>query len=90
MNGQGLSVWVKVPRNYQISELSTGIISMNQLPLALCGDPVTAVLDISQANAYGLMHSNRFPSPTISKRKAIPKDNLIRRINQHICDAQLV
>ena len=51
--------------------------SYDQLPLALCADDVAAVLGISRANAYTLMHSKDFPTITIGKRMIVPKDKLL-------------
>ena len=51
--------------------------SYDQLPLALCADDVAAVLGISRANAYTLMHSKDFPTLFIGKRMIVPRDKFI-------------
>ena len=53
--------------------MATTYTSYDQLPLALNADDVAAVLGISRANAYTLMHSKDFP--TISM--IVPKDKLL-------------
>ena len=45
--------------------MATTYTSYDQLPLALNADDVAAVLGISRANAYTLMHSKDFPTITI-------------------------
>ena len=57
--------------------MTTTYTSYDQLPLALCADDVAAVLGISRANAYTLMHSKDFPTITIGKRMIVPKDKLL-------------
>lgn len=47
--------------------MTTTYTSYDQLPLPLCADDVVAVLGISRANAYTLMHSKDFPTITIGK-----------------------
>ena len=58
--------------------------SYDQLPLALCADDVAAVLGISRANAYTLMHSKDFPTITIGKRMMVPKDKLLSWIDDQM------
>ena len=57
--------------------MSTNYTSYEQLPLALSAEEVAQVLGISRANAYTLMHSKSFPTLTIGKRLAVPKDKLL-------------
>ena len=57
--------------------MTTTYTSYDQLPLALCADDVAAVLGISRANAYTLMHSKGFPTIQIGKRMVVPKNKLI-------------
>jgi excisionase family DNA binding protein len=59
------------------NNMTTTYTSYDQLPLALCADDVAAVLGISRANAYTLMHSKDFPTITIGKRMIVPKDKLL-------------
>ena len=57
--------------------MATTYTSYDQLPLALCADDVAAVLGISRANAYTLMHAKGFPTIQIGKRMVVPKNKLI-------------
>ena len=52
------------------------IYTFDQLPLMLCADHVAAVLGISRANAYNLMHQENFPSIQVGKRIIVPKEKL--------------
>ena len=63
--------------------MTTTYTSYDQLPLALCADDVAAVLGISRANAYTLMHSKDFPTITIGKRMIVPKDKFIKWIDDN-------
>ena len=58
--------------------------SYDQLPLALCADDVAAVLGISRANAYTLMHSKDFPTIFIGKRMIVPRDKFIAWMNEQM------
>ena len=55
--------------------------SVDQLPLTLNADQVAAVLSISRANAYTLMHSKGFPTIQIGKRMIVHRDKLIEWMN---------
>ena len=57
--------------------MTTTYTSLDQLPITLNADDVAAVLGISRANAYCLMHSRGFPTLQIGKRMLVPKDKLI-------------
>ena len=56
--------------------------NLDQLPLALNADQLGIALGISRAKAYELMHSKGFPTLVIGKRMVVPKDKLIRWIDQ--------
>ena len=56
--------------------------SIEELPITLNAQEVAAVLGISRANAYCLMHSRGFPTLQIGKRMVVPKDKLIDWIDQ--------
>ena len=58
--------------------------SVDQLPLTLTADQVAAVLSISRANAYSLMHSKGFPTIQIGKRMVVHRDNLIDWMNARV------
>ena len=51
--------------------------SYDELPLSLRAEDVAAVLGISRANAYTLMHSKEFPTIFIGKRMLVPKDKFL-------------
>ena len=57
-------------------------ISYDQLPLSLRADDIAAVLGISRANAYTLMHSKEFPTIYIGKRMLVPKDKFLAWIEE--------
>ena len=56
--------------------------SIEELPITLNAQEVAAVLGISRANAYCLMHSRGFPTLQIGKRMVVPKDKLIDWIDR--------
>lgn len=56
--------------------------SYDQLPLSLRADDVAAVLGISRANAYTLMHSKGFPTIFIGKRMLVQKDKFLAWIEE--------
>ena len=58
--------------------------SVDQLPLTLNADQVAAVLSISRANAYSLMHSKGFPTIQIGKRMVVHRDKLIDWMNARV------
>ena len=58
--------------------------SLDQLPLSLNAEDVAAVLNISLANAYCLMHSRGFPTLKIGKRMVVPKKKLIEWIDENV------
>ena len=56
--------------------------SFDELPLMLNVVQVAAVLGISRAGAYELVHSEGFPALKIGSRIVVPKDKL-REPTQH-------
>lgn len=48
--------------------------SYDELPLMLSVPEVAAVLGISRAGAYELVHGNEFPALKIGSRIVVPKD----------------
>ena len=64
--------------------METTYTSYNQLPLSLNANDIAAVLGISRANAYTLMHSKGFPTIKIGKRMTVPKDKLIEWIDKQM------
>lgn len=51
------------------------------LPAMLNAEELAAVMGISRAGAYQLLHSADFPVLRIGKRLLVPKDKLIRWID---------
>ena len=49
--------------------------SYDELPLMLSVAEVAAVLGISRAGAYELVHGNEFPALKIGSRIVVPKDS---------------
>jgi predicted DNA-binding transcriptional regulator AlpA len=58
--------------------------SYEELPLMLCAEDVAAVLGISRANAYTLMHSKDFPTIVIGRRMIVPKDKFLGWIEEQV------
>lgn len=56
----------------------------SELPLTLSVPEVAAVLGISRAGAYELVHSASFPKVKIGKRILVPKDKLIERLDAQV------
>ena len=56
---------------------NTFYTNYEQLPLTLCANDVAAVLGISRAGAYTLMHSEGFPTMLIGKRMLVLRDKLL-------------
>ena len=57
--------------------------SYDDLPLMLSVPEVAAVLGISRAGAYELVHSEGFPSLPIGSRIVVPKDKFIAWIDEN-------
>jgi len=60
----------------------TNQTSYEQLPLMLNANQLAAILGISRAGAYELMHSKGFPTLRIGKRMMVQKDQLARWIDR--------
>lgn len=58
--------------------------SYNELPLTLSVPELAAVLGISRAGAYELVHSASFPKVRIGKRIVVPRDKLIAWIDTQV------
>ena len=58
--------------------------SFDELPLMLNVVQVAAVLGISRAGAYELVHSEGFPALKIGSRIVVPKDKLREWIDSNI------
>ena len=55
--------------------------SYDELPLMLSVTEVAAVLGISRAGAYELVHGNGFPALKIGSRIVVPKDKFLAWID---------
>ena len=55
--------------------------SHDELPLMLSVAEVAAVLGISRAGAYELVHGNEFPALKIGSRIVVPKDKFLAWID---------
>ena len=58
-------------------------ITYDQLPLMLNAEDIQAVMNISRAGAYELVHKEGFPSLKIGSRIVIPKEKLIAWIDEN-------
>ena len=56
--------------------------SFDQLPLTINADELAAVLGISRAQAYVLMHSKGFPTIHIGKRMVVHRDMLVKWMDE--------
>jgi predicted DNA-binding transcriptional regulator AlpA len=56
--------------------------SYNDLPLVLNATQLADVLSISRANAYNLLHREDFPTLHIGKRMLVPRDKLVRWMDE--------
>lgn len=56
----------------------------SELPVTLSVPEVAAVLGISRAGAYELVHSASFPKVKIGKRILVPKDKLIEWLDAQV------
>lgn len=55
-----------------------------QLPIMLNADQLAQALGISRAGAYQLMHAKDFPTIRIGKRMVVPKEKLIRWLDEKL------
>ena len=59
-------------------------VTYEQLPLMLNAEDIQAVMNISRAGAYQLMHREDFPTITIGKRMIVPKDKLLAWMDERM------
>ena len=52
-------------------------VTYDQLPLMLNAEDIQAVMNISRAMAYLLMHREDFPTIVIGKRMVVPRDKFL-------------
>ena len=58
-------------------------ITYDQLPLMLNAEDVQAVMNISRAGAYQLMHRADFPTILIGKRMVVPRDKFLEWVEKN-------
>ena len=58
-------------------------ITYDQLPLMLNAEDVQAVMNISRAGAYQLMHRADFPVIMIGKRMVVPRDKFLEWVEKN-------
>ena len=58
-------------------------ITYDQLPLMLNAEDVQAVMNISRAGAYQLMHRADFPTIAIGKRMVVPRDKFLEWVEKN-------
>lgn len=58
--------------------------SFDQLPLVMSAEDVAAVLNISRAKAYQLLHTDTFPTLKIDKRLLVPKERFLIWMNTQL------
>lgn len=56
--------------------------NFDEFPISLKNEHVCAILGISRAAAYQLMHSKGFPTIMIGRRMIVPRDKLIIWMDQ--------
>lgn len=57
--------------------------SFEDMPLYLNADQVAALIGISRAGAYQLMHAKDFPTVRIGRRMVVSKERLIQWLDDH-------
>lgn len=57
--------------------------SYDELPAILNAEQLAATLGISRAGAYQLLHTESFPTLRIGKRMLVPRDKLIRWVDEN-------
>lgn len=64
--------------------MKVSFTSFDELPVMLNADQLAQALNISRAGAYQLMHSSSFPTVRIGKRMLVPKEHLLRWLDQKV------
>lgn len=64
--------------------METKYTTLDQLPLMLNAEHVQAVLNISRAGAYQVMHREDFPLANIGKRMLVPKDKFLQWLDDQV------
>lgn len=63
--------------------------SVKELPIMLNISQVAAVLNISRASAYELVHCKNFPAMLVGCRIVVPKDKLLAWIDAKVAMSEL-
>ena len=58
--------------------------SLEELPPFLNADQIAAVLGISRASTYSLLHTRGFPTVMVGKRMIVEKAKLLKWIEERI------
>lgn len=74
----------KGQENYRRRLFVNNYKNYSELPLTLSVPEVAAVLGISRAGAYELVHSASFPKVKIGKRILVPKNKLIEWLDAQV------
>lgn len=59
-------------------------VTYEQLPLMLNAEDIQAVMNISRAGAYRLMHREDFHTITIGKRMVVPRDKFLEWLEANV------
>lgn len=59
-------------------------VTYEQLPLMLNAEDIQAVMNISRAGAYQLMHREDFPTITIGKHMVVPRDKFLEWLEANV------
>ncbi len=57
--------------------------SYEDMPLYLNADQIAALIGISRAGAYQLMHTKDFPTIKIGRRMVVSKERLLQWLDSH-------
>ena len=60
--------------------------SVDQLPCNMNAEQTAALLGVSRAKAYMLMHSEGFPTIRIDKRLMVSRDKLLKWLEEHTAE----
>lgn len=59
-------------------------LNFEDLPLMLNAEDIQAVMNISRAGAYTLMHRDDFPTILIGKRMVVPRDKFLTWVEENV------
>ena len=64
--------------------MKVSFTSFDEFPVMLNANQLAQALNLSRAGAYQLMHSSSFPTVRIGKRMLVPKEHLLRWLDQKV------